>query len=78
MQTLQHNHRMITEGTSSATLAKMAGGSALSVIGAFISWQDHMINHLEQVLRMGASVVAIASGIVVIMVALKNRKNRKK
>jgi hypothetical protein len=36
------------------------------------------MDHVEQGLRMGASVIAIASGIVVIMVALKNRKNRKK
>lgn len=67
---------MITEGTSGATLAKMAGGSVLSIFGAALSWHDHAINHAEQVLRMGASVVAICSGVVVIMVALK--KHRKK
>ena len=69
---------MMAAGTSGATLVKMAGGSVLSIFGAVISWQDHAMNHAEQILRMGASVVAICSGIAVIVVALKNTKNKKK
>ena len=69
---------MITEGTSSGTLAKMAGGSLLSIFGAAISWFDHTMDHVEQSLRMGASVVAIISGLVVIFVALKKNKNKRK
>lgn len=65
---------MITEGTSAATLGKMAGGSGVALFGAAVSWMDNA----EQLLRMGASVVAIASGVVVILVALKNSKNKKK
>lgn len=76
MQTIDQNNRMITEGTNGATLAKLTGGSVLSLFGAALSWHDHAMNHAEQVLRMGASVVAIVSGLVVIWVAVK--KNRKK
>lgn len=69
---------MITEGTNGATLAKLAGGSAISILGASISWIDHAIDHVEQILRMGACVVAICSGIMVIIVALRKNKNKKK
>ncbi len=61
---------MITEGTSAAKLGTMASGAALSLFGAAVSWMDHA----EQLLRMGASVVAIASGVVVIYVALRKLK----
>jgi hypothetical protein len=74
MRAIQHHNRMITEGTSAATLGKMSGGSAIAIFGAAVSWMDHA----EQLLRMGASVVAICSGVVVILVALKNSKHRKK
>lgn len=65
---------MITEGSSAATLAKMAGGSTVSFFGATLAWMDNA----EQLLRMGASFVAICSGIVVIAVGVKNYKNTKK
>jgi hypothetical protein len=74
MQTVQHHNRMITEGTSGATLAKMAGGSGVAFFGAAVSWMDHA----EQILRMAASVVAICSGIVVIVVAIKKHKSKKR
>lgn len=65
---------MITEGTSAAKLGSMAGGSFVAMFGAAVSWMDHA----EQFLRMGASVVAIFSGVVVIVVALKKNKHNKK
>jgi len=74
MQAIQHNHRMITEGTSAAKLGTLAGGSFLALFGAVFSWLDHA----EQILRMGASVVAICSGVVVIIVALKKNKHNKR
>lgn len=52
----------------------MVGGSALSLFGAAFAWMDHA----EQILRMGASFVAICSGIVVIAVGVRNYKNSKK
>lgn len=65
---------MITEGSSAATLAKMAGGSGVSLFGATLAWMDNA----EQILRMGASFVAICSGLVVIAVGVRNFKNPKK
>jgi hypothetical protein len=67
-------HSMITEGTTATTLAQLTGATALAVGGAAVSWLDH----LEQVLRMGASCVAILSGLVVIVVAIRNHKNKQR
>ena len=48
-------------------------GSAVSLISAAASWWDKA----EQVLRMGASAVAIVSGVVVIWSVIRNQLKKK-
>lgn len=48
-------------------------GSTVSLIAAATSWWDQA----EQVLRMGASAVAIVSGIVVIWSVIRNQLKKK-
>lgn len=61
---------METQGTN---LPAMAGGAAVSVTGAVVSNLDRV----EQLMRMGASAVAIISGLVVIYLALRKQNKDK-
>lgn len=55
-------------------LPKLAVGAAVSLTAAAASYADKV----EQLLRMGASTVAIISGLVVIYFALRNNKPKRK
>lgn len=55
-------------------LPKLAGGAAVSLTAAAASYADK----IEQLLRIGASAVAIISGLVVIYFAFKNSKQKRK
>jgi len=66
-------HRMLTEGTNTATLATMAAGATVSSAAAGVSYMDQ----IEQLFRMGASAISIASGLVVILIAIRNKKLKK-
>jgi hypothetical protein len=53
--------------------ALTGAGMATTFSGAAVSW----MMHLEAILRIGASVVAIVSGVVVIYFQIKNRNKNK-
>ena len=63
------SNTILNHGTTSSILTQMIFGTILAVAGAAVSWVDHA----EQFLRMGASCVAIVSGCVVIMVAMRKK-----
>jgi hypothetical protein len=48
-------------------------GSVVSLVAAATSWWDR----IEQLLRMGASAVAIVSGVVVIWSVIRNQLKKK-
>jgi len=63
-----------TEGMTNVEMARAMGGVALTTGAAAASYADV----IEQYLRMGASAIAIISGIVVIWSVLRKHYKRKK